>query len=117
MRISRRHSMAQRAEFSRVKKRGHSKGGRFLVLATLEDESLPEHRWAFVTSRRVGNAVTRNKIRRRLRSIVSKRGERLRDRRYLVMIARYRAAEASFEELENEWLRLAKRLDILEGTE
>ncbi len=105
--------MTRRAEFSRVRTRGRSKGGRFLVLATLEDDDLPEHKWAFVTSRRVGNAVTRNRIRRRLRSILGKHGEKLTETRYLVMIARHRAGDASFEELEEDWLRLAKRLDIL----
>ncbi len=44
---------------------------------------------------------------------MGKHGERLKDTRYLVMIARHRAGEASFEELEEDWLRLAKRLDIL----
>ena len=106
--------MTRRSEFTRVRTRGRSKGGRFLVLATLEDDDLPEHKLAFVTSRRVGNAVTRNRIRRRLRAIVARHGGRLTERRYLVMIARHRAGEASFEELEKDWLRLAKRLDILE---
>lgn len=87
------------------------------MLATLEDHDLPESKWAFVTSRRVGKAVTRNRIRRRLRGIVSRHGERLKGRRYLVMIARHRAGEASFEELEQEWLRLAKRLEILKEGE
>lgn len=106
--------MTRRAEFSRVRSKGRSKGGRFLVLATLEDSGLPAHKWAFVTSRRVGNAVTRNRIRRRLRGIMARHGERLTGKRYLVMIARHRAGEASFDELEADWLRLAKRLEILQ---
>lgn len=105
--------MTRRAEFSRVKSKGRSKGGRFLVLATLEDEALNAHRWAFVTSRRVGNAVTRNRIRRRLRAIAGRHGALLDGSRYVVTIARYRAGEASFAELEEDWLRLARRLEIL----
>ena len=65
-----------------------------MVLATLEDDTLPAPKWAFVTSRRVGNAVTRNRIRRRLRGILARHGERLAGTRYLVMIARHPVVSA-----------------------
>ena len=106
--------MTRRAEFARVKSEGRSKAGRFLVLATLEDPTLPHLKLAFVTSRRVGNAVVRNRVRRRLRAIVSKHGERLGDGRFLVMIARFRAGEADYQQLEQDWLKIGKRLGILE---
>ena len=113
MRVPRRHSMTRRAEFSRVKKEGQSKAGRYLVLATLRDPSLEHLKLAFVTSRRVGKAVVRNRVRRRLRSIVSKHGDCLDPDRYLVMIARFRAGDADFQQLEQDWLQRAKRLRIL----
>ena len=106
--------MTRSAEFARVRSEGTSKGGRYLVLATLEDEAVESLKWAFVTSRRVGNAVTRNLVRRRLRGILSKHGDRLKSGRHVVMIARYRAKEASFEQLEEDWLKLTRRLGILE---
>ena len=54
-----------------------------------------------------------NRVRRRLRSIVSKHGERVRPGRYLVMIARFRAAEADLEQLERDWLQVVKRLGVM----
>lgn len=114
MRVPRRLSMNRRGEFSRVRSDGVSAGGRFLVMATLADPAVEGLRIGLVTSRRVGKAVTRNKIRRRLRALLSKHGDRLCPGRYVVMVARHRAGEASFLELEHDWLRLARRLGILQ---
>ena len=64
--------------------------------------------------KKVGKAHQRNAIRRRLRVITQKHGDRINGDRYLVTIARWRAAEATLEELEKDWLRLAKRLEIID---
>jgi ribonuclease P protein component len=67
----------------------------------------------FITGRRLGGAVVRNRVRRRLREIVRKHQHDLRDDFWIVVIARPNATEASYRALEDEWLRLAKRASIL----
>lgn len=67
----------------------------------------------FVTSRRLGSAVVRNRVRRRLREIVRQHQGELRQGFWVVVIARSEAANASYHELEHEWLLLAKRASIL----
>ena len=105
--------MTRRAEFARVRREGRSVAGRYLVMATLEDPELPHLKLGLITSRKCGKAVVRNRIRRRLRAIVSRHGASLEGKRYLVLVARFSAGEAAFRELEEEWLRLAGRLGIL----
>lgn len=116
MRVPRRLSMTRRTEFVRVRQEGASTASRHLVMATLADAALPHLKVGLITSRRVGKAVVRNKIRRRLRAILSKHGDRLKSGRYIVMLARDRAAEATYQQLEHDWLRLADRLGILRET-
>jgi len=70
-------------------------------------------RAGFITSRAVGRAVARNRVRRRLREIVRRHQRDLIDGVWIVTIARAAAARASYEQLEVEWLRLAKRASIL----
>ncbi|GIU84637.1 MAG: hypothetical protein KatS3mg008_1412 [Acidimicrobiales bacterium] len=65
-------------------------------------------RVAYAVGRRVGSAVVRNKVRRRLREIVRRDADLLESGAYLV-VAHPRAAEASFEELSSS-LRRALRL-------
>lgn len=105
--------MNQRSEFVLCREKGKSKPGRYIVLSTLKDESLPHLKCAYITTKKVGKANQRNAIRRKLRAILQKHGDKIKDTRYLVTIARWRAAEASFDELEKDWLRLAKKLDLL----
>ena len=109
--------MSKRADFSRARKDGRAKAGRFVVLSTLDDPSLPNLLVGFITTRRVGKAHDRNLLRRRLRSIVQRHGDRLVDpKRLLVTIPRPGSATASFEELEADWLKQASRLGLLEGS-
>ena len=113
MRLPRKSSMRDRADFLRVKTTGQAKAGRFVVLSTLADSNLEGLRTGFITTRRVGKAHERNRLRRRLRALVQAHAGDFADlNRFLVTIARPGAAEASFEELEADWLKQAKRLQL-----
>ena len=99
-------------EFKQVRKNGQVERGRLLLLSVLPMQE-GKFRAGFVTSRAVGNAVKRNRVRRRLREIVRKHQPALRAGTWIVTLARANAAGASYAELEAEWLRLAKRASIL----
>jgi ribonuclease P protein component len=70
-------------------------------------------RFGFITSRRVGGAVTRNLVRRRLREICRHHRSLIIPDRLVVVIAKPAAATAAFKELREEWLLLARQLSIL----
>lgn len=74
---------------------------------------LAQTRAGFVTSRKIGGAVARNRVRRRLREVVRKHQHQIVDGTWLVVIASPNAARATYQELEAEWLRLAQRASIL----
>jgi ribonuclease P protein component len=84
-----------------------------MVLAALAVQNSGVNRAGFITSGRLGGAVARNRVRRRLREIVRKHQHDLRDDFWIVVIARPDASKASHRALEDEWLRLAKRASIL----
>ena len=113
MRFPRDRRITSRRLFQRVREDGTSVAGHFLVLGVLRDESITDPvRIGYITTRRLGNAVTRNRVRRRLRGILQRTGERLLPGYCLVLVARNRAAEASSEALEKEWKWLAHRSGI-----
>jgi ribonuclease P protein component len=101
------------SDFDRVKEGGHAERGRFIVLAALTVQNSGATRAGFITSGRLGSAVVRNRVRRRLREIVRKHQHNLREGLWIVVIARPDATKASYHALEDEWLRLAKRASIL----
>lgn len=84
-----------------------------MSLAVLPVEHGGPFRAGIITSRRLGGAVVRHRVRRRLREIVRRHQHRVRDGLWLVLIAKTDAAAADFGTLEAEWLRLAERASIL----
>jgi len=62
-----------RAEFAEITRRGTRAGARDLVVYLWPGDPTAATRAGFVVSRAVGSAVTRNRVRRRLRHLVRER--------------------------------------------
>ncbi len=105
--------LTRASEFERVKREGLVRRGNLLTLSATVVENSGLCRVGFITSRRLGSAVIRNRVRRRLREIVRQHQHDLRQDFWIVLIAKRDAANASYRALEDEWLRLARRASIL----
>ena len=105
--------LTHRSEYERVKRDGITQRSKLMMLNVMPVESSGLWRAGFVTSRRLGGAVVRNRLRRRLREIVRRHQHELRQGFWFVIVARYEAATANYGALEDEWLRLARRASIL----
>ena len=112
-RFPRASRLSRTAEFKLVKQAGKSWTGRHLVLGVLAQPEATRARVGIVTTRKVGMAVVRNRIRRRIREVFRLHQFDLVSGVWLVTIARPSAATASFQDLERDWLRLAERASIL----
>ena len=116
MRFPRGRRITSRRIFLRIREEGQSYRGHFLVLGLLHaPEKVQTVRVGYITTRRLGNAVTRNRVRRRLRGILQRTGDRLKPGNFLVLIARGPAANADSAALEKEWKWLAHRAKLFEG--
>lgn len=100
-------------EFARVQAEGTTHRGRALVLGVLTTEKEKSFRAGVVTSKRIGDAVVRNRVRRRLREIIRTEQKKMRKGVWCVLIARPAAAQTSYRALKDEWLHLAERASIL----
>lgn len=114
MKLPRSRRITSRADFQRVRVSGQTVQGRFMILGYLSDPSLSEpFRLGIITSRRLGGAVVRNRVRRRIRGVIHRTGERIAVPHWLVIIARGASAEASSEQLEKEWKWLMHRVPLV----
>ena len=105
--------LTRASEYERVKREGLVWRGKLLILNTARIANSGVCRMGFITSRRLGSAVIRNRVRRRLREILRQRQHDLKRDFWIVLIARRDAANASYRALEDEWLRLVRRASIL----
>ena len=98
-----------RKDFLRVQGKGKRFKSRHLILLS-HPQTLDQARVGITLSRRVGNAVTRNKVRRRLREII-RLNKHLFTRIYdHVIIASPKSARADYETLETELCHLLAKL-------
>ena len=91
--------LRHQADFNAVYKRGKVFAERLLVVRVLENGALPAARFGFVVSKRLGNAVKRNHIKRQLRSAALSSGAN--GQVDIVVTARVNAAQANYHELES----------------
>jgi len=99
-------------QFSLVYAQGKSWTSKEIVLRALPN-TLNSSRFGFVVSRRIGNAVVRNHIKRLLREIV--RQAPVQPGWDIVLIARVPAAAVNFEELGKSVRGLFTRADLSGG--
>ena len=104
--------LRRRKDFDTVFQEGHVLANRLLVLRSVPNE-LPHNRYGFVTSKRLGKAVVRNRVRRRLRESV--RSLAAQPGWDVVVSARARAADADFHQLRKAVVSLFVRAGILGG--
>lgn len=74
-----------------------------------EDGSDKGSRFGIITTKKLGHAVVRNRLRRRVREILRAHGDCLATGRYVVIIPRRSAAAAEYAELEQDFIRLLQR--------
>jgi len=113
MPLPRARRIRRTAEYSRVRAEGRSWTGRLLILAVLPLPEEKESRFGFTTTRRLGNAVLRNRLRRRFSSIVAEVAAEIAGPFLIVTIPRHGAGSAEFSELRAEWMKLARRANLL----
>jgi ribonuclease P protein component len=100
-----------RKRFDAVFRQGRVWANDLLVLRVLPN-GLSHNRYGFVTSKRLGKAVVRNRVRRRLREGV--RTLPLRSGWDIVISARAQAAQANFHQLKRAAANLLARAHILD---
>ena len=69
-------------------------------------------RLGLTTSTKLGGAVVRNKVRRRLRAIYRCHEDELRPGYDIVIVARMQAVKRPYAQLEEQFLRLAQKLRL-----
>ena len=109
--MKRQYRLRDSRSFARVRKEGRCRRTSDLVMCCL-DNDLPHCRFGFVVSKRVGNAVTRNRVKRRLRAIFANNLTHMKSGFDIVIICRPSAAAMAFRGLESACMNLTKHLSL-----
>lgn len=111
MRLTRQQSMTRGYEFARVRGAGVAQAGRFLVVSVVAlEDTQAGSKFGVICTKKIGCAVVRNKMRRRVKEVLRKAGDDFTMGYMMVCVVRWRAVNASFAELASDWKRAAKKM-------
>ena len=99
-------------DFRRLYQKGASAAAGNMVLYCRKNR-LGRNRVGFTVSVKLGGAVKRNRARRRLREVYRLNSPRLSQGWDIILVARGRTLTAPWRELNDSFLRLARKLDLL----
>ncbi len=102
--FSKEERLRKRREFLGVYERGDKIQSTYFVLYMLEN-GLPHHRLGITVSRKIGRAVVRNRIKRRLREIFRTNKQAIFPHCDLVVIAKRAASRAHNHEMREDILK------------
>jgi ribonuclease P protein component len=110
--VKRRYRVRENKRFQEIRRTGRSYTNELLVLCVLPND-LPYSRFGFSVSSRIGNAVTRNRIKRRLREAVRLRMDQIVKGWDAVFIARNPIRSADYHAMDAACARLLRRAHLL----
>lgn len=111
--MRREQRLRRRKDFDAIYRQAQVHGNRLLVVR-VRPNGLSETRFGFVAGKAVGNAVTRNLTKRRLRAIIQH--AHALDGLDIVIGARRTAADATYAELDRAVTALLRRAHAVHGS-
>ena len=99
-------------EFRRIYRKGKSAGSPQLVIYCQRNRR-GHSRLGVSVSTKLGCAVVRNRVRRRIREIYRLNKAKMLPGYDLIVVARVRAVETDYQKLDRTYLRLLEQLDLL----
>ncbi|MDD2510009.1 MAG: ribonuclease P protein component [Syntrophomonas sp.] len=102
-------------EYRNVFEKGKRFSGRYLIMYYLENAA-ENNRFGFITNKKVGMAVIRNRIKRQLRAIVRKYPGQVRKNHDIVLVARAGIGKTSFEGIEKDYIFIMKKAGLFAKT-
>lgn len=112
--MKRQYRVRENKRFQQIRRNGSSYSNKPLVLCVLPNE-LDYSRFGFSVSNRIGKAVQRNKIKRRLREAMRLRIDEIEPGWDIVFIARNPIRNATYSEMDQACARLLRRAHLLRG--
>lgn len=110
--MQRKYRLRRNSDFQQVRRNGKFYASPLMALAFLRNE-LDHSRFGFVVGKKLGTAVQRNKVKRRMREATRLRLHQIKPGFDVVFMARFPASQASYAEIERFLAGLLIQADLL----
>lgn len=113
--MSKDHRLRKNKQFQRVFRKGRSKANRQFVVYYLQQPHQHTFRFGLSVSKRVGNAVVRNRIKRRIREVMREFDVTLDQTKDYVIIARKPTAQMDYQDIRSSLRHVLKLAHVMDA--
>ncbi len=106
--LNKKYRINNKEEYNYIYKNGKKIQARHMIVFVASN-GLAYNRFGIVSSKKVGNAVVRNRARRQIRAIIQKNWADIKSGNDFVIVARYNMKDAVFALLEKDFLMAMKK--------
>ncbi|HEX7056506.1 MAG TPA: ribonuclease P protein component [Bacilli bacterium] len=106
------YRLIKKADYNRVYKYGKSTTNHQFVLFVLRNNQIENFRLGISVSRKVGNAVVRNRVRRLVKEIVRSLKPCIAGHLDMILLARKPAAQMDFHQMEKSIVHVLKKASV-----
>jgi len=115
--VEKNYRLAKREDFNKVYRYGKSMANHQFVLYYLPQPKLEAFRLGVSVSKKLGNAVVRNRLRRMMKEIVRLGKDQIAPHYDYVLIARKPVAEMEYHDMEKSLFHVIRKASLLKRTE
>lgn len=110
--MDKKYRLRKNQDFKKVYKRGKNYWNRNLILHVMEN-GLDHSRVGFTVSKKIGNSVVRNRVKRRLKEIFRRNFNNVKEEYDIIIIPKRNVVSIGHKELESAMLHVLKLADLL----
>ncbi|WP_025681309.1 ribonuclease P protein component [Paenibacillus massiliensis] len=114
--MQRKLRLRNRADFGRVYRHGKSFANHQLVVYWFRKKEVDQFRVGISVSKKIGNAVVRNRMRRLIKEIMRHHEHEIIDHIDLIFIVRKGAVSMSYQNLEKSVLHVLRKASLLKSS-
>jgi ribonuclease P protein component len=107
------HRLRKNEQYQDVFQNGKSFANRYLVLYYKPQDEVTEFHVGLSVSKKVGNAVIRNRVKRLIRAVISELSEQISEGFDMIFVARPQAAELDYHLMKKNIIHVLKNAGIL----
>lgn len=101
--------LTKRSDFNKVYRYGRSTANRQFVVYVMNDTQTEHYKVGISVSKKIGNAVVRNRMKRRLKEIVRLDSDHIKRHIQFVIIVRNPAVDLSYDQLRKSLIHVMKK--------